>query len=75
MKKPMKQTEAKARRKFDDTFKREAVENWLSSSQSAEKIGPELGVNANLLYAWRKRLAPDAIGGEKGGGGKARFAR
>ena len=39
----MKQTEVKARRKFDDTFKREAVQNWLSSGQSAEKIGPELG--------------------------------
>lgn len=74
MKKPMKQTEVKietkARRKFDDTFKREAVENWLSSSQSAEKIGPELGINANLLYAWRKRLAPAAGGGRRAAGAK-----
>ena len=50
--KPMKQAAVKVRRKFDDTFKREAVQNWLSSGKSAEVIAGELGLKAN-----RKRHA------------------
>jgi len=59
----MKQASVPTRRKFDQTFKREAVLNWLQSGKSAEAVGQELGINANLLYAWRK-LVP-AIGGER----------
>src|ERR1700691_3366031 len=57
----MKQASAREHRKFDQTFKREAVQNWLHSGKSAEVVGEELGINANLLYAWRK-LVPDVIG-------------
>ena len=45
----MKETPIKARRKFDDTFKREAVQNWLSSGKSAEVVAEELGLRANRL--------------------------
>lgn len=58
----MKQTSVRERRKFDETFKREAVQNWLASGKSATVVGEELGINANLLYAWRK-LVPAAAGG------------
>jgi transposase-like protein len=58
----MKQTSVRERRKFDETFKREAVTNWLRSSKSAEVVGEELGITANLLYAWRK-LVPAVAGG------------
>ena len=47
----MKQTSVRERRKFDETFKREAVQSWLRSGKSAEVVGEELGINANLLYA------------------------
>jgi transposase-like protein len=57
----MKQTSVPERRKFDQTFKREAVLNWLHSSKSATVVGEELGINANLLYAWRK-LVPAGTG-------------
>src|SRR3989440_11333850 len=60
--KPMKQTSVRERRKFDETFKREAVQNWLQSGKSAEVVGQELGIYANLLYAWRK-LVPAVAGG------------
>ena len=60
--KPMKQTSVQERRKFDETFKREAVLNWFHSGKSAEVVGEELGINANLLYAWRK-LVPAVAGG------------
>lgn len=58
----MKQTSVRERRKFDETFKREVVLNWLHSGKSAEVVGEELGITANLLYAWRK-LVPAAAGG------------
>jgi transposase-like protein len=60
--KSIKTTPKQTRRKFDATFKREAVQNWLNSGKSAEVVGEELGLNANLLYAWRK-LVPDGAGG------------
>ena len=60
--KSIKTTSVQTRRKFDQTFKREAVQNWLSSGKSAEVVGEELGINANLLYAWRK-LVPAGAGG------------
>src|SRR5467141_2531748 len=59
---PMKQTSVRERRKFDKTFKREAVLNWLQSGKSAEVVGEELGITANLLYAWRK-VVPAVAGG------------
>ena len=58
----MKQTSVRERRKFDETFKREAVQNWLNSGKSATVVGQELGITANLLYAWRK-LVPAVAGG------------
>lgn len=42
--KPIKKPSVQIRRKFDPTFKREAVQNWLSSGKSAELIGKELGL-------------------------------
>jgi transposase-like protein len=57
----MKQTSVPVRRKFDETFKREAVLNWLQSGKSARVVGEELGINANLLYAWRE-LVPNVSG-------------
>lgn len=59
----MKHTSVPERRKFDQTFKREAVLNWLHSGKSATVVGEELGINANLLYAWRK-LVPAVAGGK-----------
>ena len=58
----MKQTSVRERRKFHETFKREAVQNWLNSGKSAAVVGEELGLTANLLYAWRK-LVPAVAGG------------
>ena len=68
--KPVKQLPVKSRRKFDETFKREAVNNWLASGKSAEVIGEELGLAANRLYAWRNRFAPADAGGRAAAGAK-----
>ena len=70
MLKPIKETSVRVRRKFDPTFKREAVQNWLSSGKSAEAIAKELGLLPNRLYAWRKRFAPAVAGGKAAAGAK-----
>jgi transposase-like protein len=65
----MKPTSVRVHRKFDETFKREAVLNWLHSGKSAAVVGEELGINANLLYAWRKLVAdagPKATSAKRG---------
>ena len=68
--KPIKETSVKTRRKFDATFKREAVQNWVTSGKSAEAIAQELGLLTNRLYAWKKRFAPVDAGGRAAAGAK-----
>ena len=68
--KSIKENPVQVRRKFDLTFKREAVLNWLTSGKSASTVASELGVTSSRLYAWRKLLPPDAAGGRAVSGGK-----
>jgi len=56
--KPLKVIPTKPRRKFDETFKRETLNHWLTRGKSAELIGQELGLTSGRLYAWKKRFAP-----------------
>jgi len=56
----------KARRKFDTTFKLEAVRNWLGSGKSAAVVAKELGLGESRLYAWRKLLPPAEAGAVPG---------
>jgi len=68
--KSIKENPVKIRRKFDQMFKREAVQNWLSSGKSAEVVAQELGLHSNRLYAWKKRFAPADAGGRVAAGAK-----
>ena len=43
------QNTVKTRQKFDQTFKREAVNNWLTSGKSASVVAVELGILPNRL--------------------------
>ena len=58
------------RRKFDETFKREAVNHWLTSRKPASIVAKELGVDPNLLYNWKQRFAPADAGGRAAAGAK-----
>ena len=68
--KPINKSSIKVRRKFDRTFKCEAVGNWLRSGKSAEVIAEELGLSPSRLYAWRKRFGPADAGGRAAAGPK-----
>ena len=48
--KAIKNSALKVRRKFDPIFKREAVNNWLSSGKSAEVVSEELGLSPGRLF-------------------------
>jgi len=48
----------KPRRKYDATFKREAVALWLSSGKSAREISEQLGISQSHLYDWKNEYGP-----------------
>ncbi len=50
--------EIKPRRKFDATFKRQAVAHWLESGKSARQVSAELGLSQSHLYEWKKAFGP-----------------
>ena len=68
--KSLKTNQTENRRKYDTTFKLEAVQNWLSSGKSAGVVAEELGLSPDRLYAWRKLLPPAPAGGRAGAGGR-----
>jgi transposase len=51
----------KARRKYDATFKREAVALWLSSGKSAREISAQLGISQSHLYDWKGEYGPETL--------------
>ena len=59
----MNESKPRVRRTFDETFKREALNHWSSSGKSAEQVASGLGISANLLFSWKRRLEADAAGG------------
>jgi len=46
------------RRKYDETYRRHAVELTLHGDRSVKRVAMELGLPAWQLYAWRKLYAP-----------------
>jgi transposase-like protein len=47
-------------KRYDESFKRSAVEHWLSSGKKAKQVAAELGVSSWNLRDWRKRFGPPA---------------
>ena len=68
--KPIKESPPRTRRKFDLTFKLEAVRNWKASGRSAAVVAKELGLAESRLFAWRKLLPPADAGGRAAAGGR-----
>lgn len=46
------------RKRYDEAFKRAAVEHWLSSGKAARIVAAELGVNTQSLLQWKQRFGP-----------------
>lgn len=47
-------------KRYDETFKRQAVENWIRSGRSGTQIARELGVSYPSLKEWKRRYWGDA---------------
>ena len=47
-----------SRRKFDETYKRHAVELTMHGDRTVKTVAKELGLPAWQLYEWRKIYAP-----------------
>jgi len=49
------QSKTKSKR-YDEAFKRQAVEHWMVSGQSARQIASELGINEQSLKVWKQKF-------------------
>lgn len=47
-------------KRYDEAFKRQAVEHWLRGGKSGALIAKELGVSAPTLKEWKRRYAGEA---------------
>jgi len=48
-------------KRYDATFKREAVENWIQSSKPGTQIAAELGISYPSLKEWKRRYVGAAV--------------
>jgi transposase len=48
-------------KRYDEVFKKEAVENWIKSGKLGTVIAAELGVSYPSLKDWKARYSGDAI--------------
>lgn len=60
--------ERKRGQRYDESFRRQAVELWLRSGKKAEVVAGELGIRKWNLYEWRGQCKPLPVGGEGSGG-------
>lgn len=44
-------------KRYDENFKRSAVELWLQGGQSVHQIAPELGISDQSLKKWKQQPA------------------
>ena len=43
-------------KRYDEAFKRQAVEHWMLSGKSARIVAAELGVNVQSLHQWKQQF-------------------
>lgn len=47
-------------KRYDETFKRQAVENWIKTGKPGTQIAAELGISYPSLKDWKRRYYGDA---------------
>ena len=47
-------------KKYDESFKRHAVEMVLGGGKSVKQVADELGVSQYSIYEWKKKFFPQA---------------
>lgn len=46
-------------RRYEEAFKRQAVEHWLLSGKACRQVATELGVDQQSLAKWKKQFTQD----------------
>jgi len=41
-------------KRYDEAFKRQAVEQWLLSGKSCRVVAAELGISSQTLHSWKQ---------------------
>lgn len=54
----MKAERERPRQRYDEVYKRRAVQLAFSGERSVQEVAAELGVARPMLYRWREQLAP-----------------
>ena len=49
-------TESTKHKRYDEAFKRPAVEHWMVSGRSATQIARALGINVQKLHKWKQKF-------------------
>lgn len=49
-------------KKYDDDFKRKAVDHWISSRKSAKQAAADMDVSSNSLRLWRDKFISEEGG-------------
>ena len=60
MKKAIQNQPVKTRRKYDDTFKQQALQ-MLRLGQSVPVVAQTLGIGEGVLYKWKQGQRPDVL--------------
>jgi transposase len=47
------------RKRYDEAFKRSAIQYWRDSGKSVAQVARELGVNLSTLHQWKKSCDPE----------------
>ena len=47
------------KKRYDEAFKRSAVQHWRDSGKSVAQVARELGVNLSTLHQWKKSCDPE----------------
>ena len=58
--KPAEPVPAPQTKRYDEAFKRQAVEHWIKSGQLGTQIARELGLSYPSLKEWKRRYHGDA---------------
>jgi transposase-like protein len=48
-------------KRYDEAFKRQAVEHWIKSDKPGTQIAAELGISYPSLKEWKRRYLGDAL--------------
>ena len=52
---------AARRKRYDETFKQQAVENWIRTDKPGTQIAAELGISYPSLKEWKRRYTGQAM--------------